>query len=303
MSRGYAVTISTLAAIWGASYLFIKVAVDDVEPAPMMFFRVALAALLLVPFVLVTRGRRQGLDDLRAAVKPGFVLGTINAAIPFTLIALGEKYIDSGVAAVANATVPLFVVLLAIRFRPSERATGARLVGILLGLAGVALLAGAQPGGGWASAGGTMLVVLASLSYASGALYGQTHSHQLAGPVLAAATVTWAAIVLLPLAVIQMPHSLPSWQAIASILALGIAGTAFAQLLLFRMFRLYGASRTTLVTYLMPPTALLYGMLFLDEALTVASVGGLAVILAGVALGSGAVRLPRREPTPATPPA
>ncbi len=303
MTRGYVLAISTLAAIWGASYLFIKVAVDDVEPAPMMFFRVALAALLLVPFVLITRGTRQGLGELRAAVKPGFVLGTINAAIPFTLIALGEKYIDSGVAAVANATVPLFVVLLAIRFRPSERATGGRLVGILLGLAGVALLAGAQPGGGWASAGGILLVVVASLSYASGALYGQTRSHQLAGPVLAAATVTWAAIVLLPLAVIQAPHSMPSWQAIASIVALGIAGTALAQLILFRMFRLYGASRTTLVTYLMPPTALLYGMLFLDESLTVASVGGLAVILAGVALGSGALRLPRREPAPAAPPA
>jgi drug/metabolite transporter (DMT)-like permease len=303
MTRGYVVTISILAAIWGASYLFIKVAVDDVEPAPMMFFRVALAALLLLPFVLATRGTRQGLTELRTAVKPGFVLGTINAAIPFTLIALGEKYIDSGVAAVANATVPLFVVLLAIRFRPSERATGTRLVGILLGLAGVALLAGAQPGGGWASVGGTLLVVLASLSYASGALFGQTHSYQLPGPVLAAATVTWAAIVLLPFAAIQMPHSMPSWQAIASIAALGIAGTALAQLLLFRMFRLYGASRTTLVTYLMPPTALLYGMLFLDEPLTVASVGGLAVILAGVALGSGALRLPRREPTAAAPPA
>jgi drug/metabolite transporter (DMT)-like permease len=303
VTRGYAASISLLAGIWGASYLFIKVAVDDVEPAPMMFFRVALAALLLIPFVLVTRSARRGLTELRAATRPGIVLGTINAAIPFTLIALGEKYIDSGVAAVANATVPLFVVLLAIRFRPSERATGSRLVGILLGLVGVALLAGAQPGGGWAEVAGTMLVVLASFSYATGALYGQTRSHQLAGPVLAAATVTGAAVVLLPLAVIQAPHAMPSWEAIASIVALGIAGTALAQLILFRMFRLYGASRTTLVTYLMPPTALLYGMLFLDEALTLASVGGLAVILAGVALGSGALRLPRREPAPSAPPA
>jgi drug/metabolite transporter (DMT)-like permease len=303
MKNGYLPTLSLLAAIWGASYLLIKVAVDDVEPAPMMFFRVALAALLLLPFVLVTRGARQGAAELRAAVKPGFVLGTINAAIPFTLIALGEKYIDSGVAAVANATVPLFVVLLAIRYRPSERATGTRMVGILVGLAGVALLAGFQPGGGWAAAGGTMLVVLASFSYATGALYGQTHSYELPGPVLAAATVTGAAIVLLPLAVIQAPDAMPSWQAIAAILVLGIVSTAFAQIILYRMFRLYGASRTTLVTYLMPPIALLYGTLFIDEPLTFASVGGLAVILAGVGLGSGAIRLPRREPSPAAPPA
>jgi drug/metabolite transporter (DMT)-like permease len=112
-----------------------------------------------------------------------------------------------------------------------------------------------------------------------------------------------AAIVLAPLAVLQAPHELPGWKAIASILALGIGGTALAQLVLFRMFRLYGASRTTLVTYLMPPTALLYGAVLLGEPLTVASVGGLAVILAGVALGSGAVTFPRREAAAAAPPA
>ena len=113
---------------------------------------------------------------------PALVLGTINAAIPFTLIAWGETHIDSGVAAIANATVPLFVVLLAIKVRPSERATGARLAGILLGLAGVVLLAGAQPGGGWWAVAGTLAVVLASLSYACGALYGQARSGELAGP-------------------------------------------------------------------------------------------------------------------------
>ena len=303
MTRGYAASISLLAGIWGASYLFIKVAVEDVEPATMMFLRVALAALLLVPFVLVTRGARRGLSELRAAAVPGLVLGTINAAVPFTLIALGEKYVDSGVAAVANATVPLFVVLLAIRYRPSERATGTRLAGIVLGFAGVALLAGAQPGGGWAAAGGTMLVVVASLFYATGALYGQTRSHQTSGPVLAAAVVVGAAVVLLPFAVVQAPHDVPGWKAIGSILALGIAGTALAQLILYRMLRLYGASRTTLVTYLMPPAALLYGFFLLDEPFTLASVGGFAVIAAGIALGSGALRLPRRVPATAAPPA
>jgi drug/metabolite transporter (DMT)-like permease len=305
MTRGYVPLISLLAAVWGASYLFIKVAVDDVEPAPMMFARVALAALLLVPFVLFTRGVRIGLGELRAAALPGLVLGAINAAIPFTLIAWGEKHIDSGVAAVANATVPLFVVLLAIRYRPSERARGARLAGILLGLAGVALLAGAQPEGGWWTVAGTLAVVVASLSYGIGALYGQGLSGQVAGPVLAAAATVGAALVLAPLAVVQAPHDLPGWKAIASIVALGVGGTALAQLVLYRMLRLYGASRTTLVTYLMPPTALVYGLVLLGESLTVASVGGLVVILLGVALGSGAVRLPRRgpEPEPAAPPA
>jgi drug/metabolite transporter (DMT)-like permease len=295
--RGYVLSISLLAGIWGASYLLIKVAIDDVQPATMMFIRVALAALLLVPFVLVTRGARRGAAELRAAAKPSLVLGTINAAIPFTLIAWGEQHIDSGVAAVANATVPLFVVLLAIKVRPSERASGTRMAGILLGLAGVALLAGAQPGGGWWAIAGTLAVVLASLSYASGALYAQTHSGAISGPVLAAGTVVGAAIVLAPFAIVQLPGHLPSWQAIAAILTLGIVSTAFAQLILYRMFRLYGASRTTLVTYLMPPIALVYGAIFLSEPLTVASVGALAIILAGVALGSGAFSLARRRQT------
>jgi drug/metabolite transporter (DMT)-like permease len=302
VSRGYVVSISLLAAVWGASYLFIKVAVRDVEPATLMFIRVALAALLLVPFVLATRGVRRGAAELRAAAVPALVLGTINAAIPFTLIAWGETHVDSGVAAVANATVPLFVVLLAIKVRPSERATGARLAGIVLGFAGVILLAGAQPGGGWWAAAGTLAVVVASLFYASGALYGQARTGEIAGPVLAAGTVVGAAIVLAPIAVVQAPHDMPGWKAIASILALGIGGTALAQLVLFRMFRLYGASRTTLVTYLLPPAALLYGAVFLSEPLGAGTVGALAVILAGVALGSGTVSLPRRRQAAATAP-
>jgi drug/metabolite transporter (DMT)-like permease len=295
VSRGYVLSISLLASIWGASYLFIKVGVRDVEPATLMFIRVTLAALLLVPFVLATHGVRRGGAELRAAAVPALVLGTINAAVPFTLIAWGEKHIDSGVAAVANATVPLFVVLLAIKVRPSERATGVRLAGIVLGLAGVILLAGAQPNGGWWAVAGTLAVVLASLSYASGALYGQARTGELSGPVLAAATVVGAAVVLAPFAAVQAPDHMPGWKAIASILALGIGGTALAQLVLFRMFRLYGASRTTLVTYLMPPIALFYGAVFLGESLTLASVGGLVIILAGVALGSGAVTLGRRR--------
>jgi drug/metabolite transporter (DMT)-like permease len=303
VTRGYVVLLAFLAAVWGASYLFIKVAVDEVEPAPMMFARVGLATLLLVPFVLVTRGLREGLGDLRAAAAPGLRLGVVNAAVPFTLIAWGEQHVDSGVAAVANATVPLFVVLLAIRFRPSERAGGARLAGILLGFAGVALLAGGQPEGGWWAVAGTMAVVLASLSYAVGALYGQTQSGRVTAPALAAAAMVGATLVLAPLAVVQAPRELPSWEALGSIAALGIGGTALAQLALYRMLRLYGASRTTLVTYLLPPTALLYGLVLLDEHLSIASVGGLAVILAGVALGSGALRLPRRAPAPVAPPA
>ena len=301
MTRGYVPLLLTLALVWGASYLFIKVAVDEIEPTTMMFVRCVVAAGLLVPFVLWHAGPAKGWSDLRAAWRPGLVLGLANAAIPFTLIAWGEKHIDSGVAAIANATVPLFVTLLAIRFRPSERATGVRMAGILVGLLGVAVLAGAAPDVGWWPIAGILAVVLASVSYAASGLYGQGRVESTPGPALAAMSMAGGAVILLPFGVAQAPSQLPGWESLASVAALAIGGTAFAQLVLYRTLRLHGAARLSLVTYLMPPAALLYGALFLDEPLTAAALGGLTLILLGVALGSGAVRLPRREPAPATP--
>jgi drug/metabolite transporter (DMT)-like permease len=296
VTRSYVPLLSFLAAVWGASYLFIKVAVDEIEPTAMMFFRLALAAGLLVPFVLVRLGTRRGLDELRRAWRPGLALGVVNAAVPFTLIAWGEKYIDSGVAAIANSTVPLFVVLLAIKFRPSERATGARLAGVLIGVAGVAVLAGAQPDGGWWAVAGTLAVVLASFAYAVGGLYGQGQTAETRGPVLATAAMIGGAVVLLPFALVQLPDTMPSSEAIASVAALSVLGTALAQLVLFRMLRLHGSARTSLVTYLLPVTALFYGAVLLDEPVTAAVLAGLVLILLGVALGSGALRLSRRAP-------
>jgi drug/metabolite transporter (DMT)-like permease len=301
VTRSYPVLLLTLAAVWGASYLFIKVAVEDIEPAAMMETRLLIAVALLVPFFLARTGVSRGLAELRGAARPGLVLGIVNAALPFTLIAWGEKHVDSGVAAIANASVPLFVVLLAIRYRPSERASGARLAGILVGFIGVAVLAGGQPDAGWWAIAGTLAVVAASVSYAFAGLYGQTRVEETSGPVLATASMVGGALVLLPLALVQLPSELPGWKATASVLAMGVLGTAFAQLVLFRMLRLHGASRVSLVTYVMPPIALLYGAVLLDESLTAGVLVGLALILLGVALGSGALKLPRREAAPATP--
>ena len=287
MTRAYWPLLGVLAAVWGASYLFIKVAVDDLEPTVMMLFRLAIAAALLLGFVAHTGTLR----DVARAWRAGLVLGVVNAALPFCLIAWGEKHVDSGVAAIANATVPLFNALLVVRFLPSERLSRTRLAGVLLGLAGVAVLTGGQPsaGGGWAVAG-TLAVVVASLAYAAGGVYGQRRVRGTPGPVLAAASMTGGALVLLPIALFQLPDEVPSGKAIGSVLALAVLGTALAQLILYRMLRLHGSSRLSLVTYLMPPVALFYGALLLDEPLRPEAVGGLALILAGVAVGSGKMR-------------
>ena len=296
MSRSYVVYIGLLAAFWGASYMFIKVADRAFAPATMMMLRLALASSLLLVVLLAQRGWHATVRDMRRLGWEGFGLGVVNGAIPFTLIAWGEKYIDSGVAAIANASMPIFVVLLAIRFKPSERVYGLRLVGFLVGLAGVGVLAGVHPEGGWWGVAGTMAVVVASVSYAVGALWGQRLVVRTSGLTLAATTMLGGLLVLLPLGLWQLPSSVPGWKESGSVVALAVIGTALAQIILYRVLRSDGAARVSLVTYLLPMTALLYGVFLLGEPLTWQELGGMALILGGVALGSGAVKFPRREP-------
>jgi drug/metabolite transporter (DMT)-like permease len=301
VTRSYTPLLLALASIWGASYLFIKVGVRDFEPTVLMALRLLIAAVLLIGFLAAREGTREALVHVGGAWREGLVFGVINGALPFTLIAWGETHIDSGIAAIANASVPIFVALLAIRFKRSERSTGLRLVGIVLGLAGVGVLTGAHPEGGWWQVAGTLAVVVASLSYAAGGLYGQHVVGRVSGPVVATASMLYGGLVLLPFALVQLPEHAPGWKSVGSLLGLAVGGTAVAQLILFRMLRLFGAARLSLVTYLLPVTALIYGALILDEPLPASALGGLALILGGVAFGSGMWRPARRaipEPAP-----
>ena len=302
MSRSYVIYIGLLAAFWGASYMFIKVADRAFAPATMIMLRLALASSLLLVVLAAQRGWRVTLDDMRRLGWEGFGLGVVNGAIPFTLIAWGEKHIDSGVAAIANASMPIFVVLLAIRFKPSERVHGLRLVGFLVGLVGVGVLAGVHPQGGWWGVAGTMAVVVASVSYAVGALWGQRLIGRTSGLVLSASSMIGGLIVLLPLGLWQLPSHVPGWKESGSVVALAVIGTALAQIILYRVLRSDGAARVSLVTYLLPMTALIYGVLLLGEPLTWQELAGMTLILGGVALGSGAVKFPRREPVAAPSP-
>jgi drug/metabolite transporter (DMT)-like permease len=302
VSRSYVIYIGLLAAFWGASYMFIKVADRAYEPVTMIMLRVAIAGALLVLVLIAQRGWHGTLADMRGIGWEGFALGVVNAAIPFTLIAWGEKHIDSGVAAIANASMPIFVVLLAIRWRPSERVRGLRLVGFLVGLVGVGVLAGVHPEGGWWGVAGTLAVVVASVSYAAGSLWSQQLVERTSGLTLATTTMIGAFVVLLPLGVWQLPGSVPGWKETGSVIALAVIGTAVSQIILYRALRSDGAARVSLVTYLLPVTALFYGVVLLGEPLTWQELAGMVLILGGVALGSGAVRLPRREPIAAPSP-
>ena len=294
--------IGLLAAFWGASYMFIKVANRAFEPAAMIMFRLLIASLIIVLVLIAQRGWHAMVGEMRALGWEGFALGVVNGAIPFTLIAWGERHIDSGVAAIANASMPIFVVLLAIRFKPSETVRGLRLVGFIVGLVGVGVLAGIHPEGGWWGFAGTMAVVVASVSYAVGSLWGQRLIARTSGLVLSATSMLGGLLVLLPFGLSQLPSEVPGWKETGSVVALAVIGTALAQIILYRVLRSDGAARVSLVTYLLPVTALIYGMLLLGEPLTWEELAGMALILGGVALGSGAIRFPRREPVAAPTP-
>jgi drug/metabolite transporter (DMT)-like permease len=292
-ARGYLVLFVPLAALWGASYLFIKVAVGHLQPSVVMDGRLMVAALTLLPVLLLQRGRRAP-ADIRAVVFPGAILGVVNSAVPFTLIAWGETHVDSGVAAIANASTPIWVAVFAIPFLQSERASGLKLVGILLGLVGVGVLTGGEPSAGVWAILGTLAVVLASACYAGSNLWIQPRFPTDRAVALVVVSMVSGALALLPLALFQLPGSVPGWKPIGSVLALGMAGTSIGLLMYYRLIEGYGSARASLVTYLAPVAALGYGIGLLGEPVTVSEAAGLLLILGGVTLGSGLVRPVRR---------
>ena len=288
VGRSYLPLLLLLSAIWGSSYMFIKVGVRDFSPAALVELRLLLAGAVLVAFLA---GRRS-LRAVRPAVRPGAVVGGVGMAIPFLLISWGETHVDSGVAAVANSSVPIFVALLALRFATGERSSGLRVVGLVVGLAGVAVVAGVHPQGGWWAVAGALAVVLASLCYAASSLYIK-RSLVVGGLELATASVLWGALLMLPLALLRLPDSV-GWKSLASVAVLGIVGTGLAQLIVNRLIGQHGPARAMLVNYLLPGFALLYGAAILGEPLTAPKLVGLALILIGVTLASGLVVRRRR---------
>ena len=294
MSRRYLAMLIALALLWGASFLFIKVAVRELTPATLITGRLGLAALTLAALVPFVVGSRETLRQLRAHAGWLVVVALVNTAIPFWLLSWGETRIDSGLASIIQASVPIFNALIAFVAFREVRVTGTPLVGVAIGFVGVALLVGAQPEG---KVLGALAVVGMAFCYGVGGLVTGRHLKTATPMVVAFASTVVATLVWLPVGVTEAPSQTPGWKTIASVVALGIPGTALAYLLFFGLINGPGAAYASLVTYLIPPIALAYGAVFLDERFGAYAIGGLALILAGVALGTGAVR-PRRARQP-----
>jgi drug/metabolite transporter (DMT)-like permease len=279
-----------LGAIWGASYMFIAIGLRDLSPGMVAFLRIALAAAVLLP-VAAAQGALSGARRYAGWL---VLVGAVQVAGPFILISAGEEEISSSLAGILVAAAPLWTAVLAIWVDHEERSQGLRLVGVLIGFAGVGLLLGVDLGGGGAELLGGLAVVAAALGYAIGGLLVK---HRLTGmaPVgMSGLVMTASAILLLPVAVATPPDSFPSLGPIAAVAVLGVLGTGIAFVIFYWLISNVGPARSFIVTYIAPGFAIVYGSVFLSEEITVATIGGLALILAGSWL-SVEGRLPGRR--------
>ena len=282
MSRRNAGLLLLLSGIWGSSFLFIKLGVDELEPSVVALGRLVVGAAILLPIA----AGRGGLGLLRPYLAIVATLGLLNNALPFWLFGFAETRISSGLAGVIQAAAPIFTVLLAIRLDPTQRVTGTRLVGVGVGFVGVALLVGVQTGG---QVVGALAVLAAALCYAASALVVGKRAGGIPPLHLAAGQLAVGTLLMAPFGLLQLPDEAPPAKTVLAIVALGSLGSALAYVLYFALIARAGASRAILVTYLVPAFALVYGSLFLDEAVSSSALVGLALVLAGTTLATGAV--------------
>jgi len=280
--------LAGVSAIWGASYLLIKIALDGFAPSMIVFARVLLAALLLYLVIRIRGGEdRAALGFLRRHKGRTFVQGALAVSIPFMLITFGETQISSGLTGVLISPGPLFIAVLAPLIDPREKVDRRAGIGVVIGFAGVALLIGVDTVHSTGEFLGALAMVGAALAYGLGAMYARLKFRGVPPLVVSFAACGVAAVLTLPPALATIGENHPDLGEIAAVVSLGAIGTAIAFFLYFGLIAVVGAGRAALCGYLIPPLALAYGAVLLDEEITPASIAGLVLILAGVALASG----------------
>ncbi|NJN99114.1 MAG: EamA family transporter [Anaerolineales bacterium] len=280
-----------LAALWGPSFLFIKVAVAEIPPLTLAMGRVAVAGILLY---LILRLQGRNLPPLGRVWLHFAFAGLVQNAIPFVLFGWGEQYIDSALAAILNGTTPLFTLLLAHFFTSDDRLTPTKAVGTLIGFGGLALLiAPSLIGGVKATTWGLIAVAVAATCYGIAIVYGRHHLRGLPPLVAPTAQMLLATLFLMPVSLgLEQPFRLamPSWPAIASLLALGIFGTGIAFMVYYLIMERTSATYVSMVTYLVPVFGVILGVVVLGEQLSWNAYLGCALILLGVMIVNGIFR-------------
>jgi drug/metabolite transporter (DMT)-like permease len=278
-----AVALVALGALWGGSFLFIRVAVPSLGPLLLMELRVGIASLALVLFAGAVDRR----PKLRTRWRQFLLIGTLNAAIPFTLIAAAEIHLTASLAAILNSTTVMFAAVAAAVWS-ADPLTTRKVVGIVLGVLGVAVLVGWDPvelDGAVLLSVGAMLA--ASLSYGISAVYVKRTFVGVPPLGMAIGQLTGATVVLFPFAALSVPGESPPPAATASVLALALLSTALAYLFYFRLITNVGPTSTVTVTLLVPVFGLLFGVLFLDEPFGPGTLAGLGIVLGSVVLVTG----------------
>jgi drug/metabolite transporter (DMT)-like permease len=278
--------LALLGAVWGASFLFIGVAVPEFGPLTLMFARVLIAGLIMLGVAAITQRR----SDWRAALRlrdnwrKYLVVGLLNSALPFTLIAYSELRLPVSLAAILNSTTPLFTALIAAAWG-NEALSGRKIAGVLLGVAGVAVLVGGAP----LTLGPAVLLavlasLLAALSYGAATVYAARHLSGLPATLASAVQLLAATVWLAVPGTLAAPATLPSATAIGALAALILLSTTFAYVLYFYLLRRVGPTRTASVTFLVPVFATLWAVLFLREPFGPGMLAGMAIILLSVGL-------------------
>lgn len=281
--------VVTLSLVWGGAFFFGGVAVKELPPLTIVFARVFFGALTLWLVVAIIR---VPIPRDWSLVTVFLGMSLLNNVIPFSLIFWGQTHIASGLAAILNATTPLFTVLVAHGLTADEKVTPGRGFGVVIGFAGVAVMIGGAAVdtfgvGVWAQ----LAILGAAISYAFAGVYGRRFKRLGVDPVMTATgQVTASTIVLLPvILIIDHPWllPLPSLPVLGSLVGLGVLSTAFAYILFFRILSAAGATNLSIVTFLIPVSAIVLGVLFLDESLDLRHIIGMALISVGLACIDG----------------
>jgi drug/metabolite transporter (DMT)-like permease len=279
--------IGLLASLWGASYFFIKVALDDLGPVAIVFARTLLGAAVVAPVAI----RRGAFAQVRAHLPVVALVAGVQIAVPFLLISGGEQHISSSLAGILVASAPIFTAILAALFVREERLPPAGLVGVAIGMAGVVLLFGVDLGGDTLLGGG--MVLLAGLGYAIGALTAKRHLAAVPPVGMVASVLALSSLAMVPLLPFSLPAHAPGLDTMAALVALGCGGTGAAFLVFYVLNAEIGPGRASIVAYVAPGFSIVYGVTLLGDSFTAGTAAGVALILAGSWLAA-AGRLPRR---------
>jgi drug/metabolite transporter (DMT)-like permease len=285
-----------LAALWGASFLFMRMGTPEFGPVLLVEVRLVIAAAWLVALVASRPG---GARPIFTHGKPLAAMGVINTALPFVLLAYASLSLTAGFSSILNATTPFFAAIIAYVWT-GTRLSRWRVLGLVIGFLGVVLLVWGKISfktGGWGPAIVTALT--AAASYGLAASYAKVRMPVLPPTTAAAGSIFWAAIILLPFVVAFPPPHWPSPRGWFAVISLGVLCTGTAYLLYFRLLKDLGPTGAVAVTFLIPAFAMLWGFAFLNEPVTRKMIAGTAIVLAGTALTAGLLPPPRRQ-RPAT---